>query len=230
MAKYKNNLILYKHLLGTIPDATIAKQVGCHGATVRYWRQKFNIAPVSTGQWSNFIDLTGHKYNLWTVLKLTSEKGAKNARWLCRCDCGVEKEVSAPNLRSGGSKGCGHLNEITSKCKKSEAGCNALYSRYRWAAKKNNREFSLTKEQFKILTQGNCFYCNQIPSTKTPGNSWQEYIYNGIDRKDSNIGYVIENCLSCCSTCNYAKQDISYQEFINWIKKTYVNCQAKNLV
>ena len=33
--------------------------------------------------------------------------GAKPVQWLCRCDCGEEREVWANNLKSGGAKSCG---------------------------------------------------------------------------------------------------------------------------
>lgn len=60
-----------------------------------------------------FIDLTGHRYNRWTVLRHISHDD-----WFCRCDCGTEKSVKSYNLRyttSGGSKSCGCLrNEMMS--------------------------------------------------------------------------------------------------------------------
>lgn len=34
-----------------------------------------------------------------------------NARWLCRCDCGVEKVVSAYHVKSGNIKSCGCLKK-----------------------------------------------------------------------------------------------------------------------
>lgn len=33
--------------------------------------------------------------------------GQRHARWLCACDCGVEKIVIGFNLRTGGTKSCG---------------------------------------------------------------------------------------------------------------------------
>jgi hypothetical protein len=47
------------------------------------------------------------------------------------------------------------------------------------------------------------------------------YVYNGIDRIDSSIGYVIENCISCCGRCNVAKMSESQQDFLSWIDRVY---------
>lgn len=53
------------------------------------------------------IDITGQAFGKWLVLSYsrTNERGA--AIWLCRCKCGIEKEVFGSNLRSGYSTGCG---------------------------------------------------------------------------------------------------------------------------
>ncbi len=52
---------------------------------------------------------------------------------------------------------------------------------------------------------------------------------NGIDRFDNTIGYIKDNCRSCCSLCNYLKRDSSYEKFINKIKRIYeYRCIAYN--
>lgn len=54
------------------------------------------------------LDLTGHKYSRWTVLRKAYTK-CKNGGiyWVCRCDCGNEREVLAASLRNGRSNSCG---------------------------------------------------------------------------------------------------------------------------
>jgi hypothetical protein len=55
-----------------------------------------------------FIDITGHRYERLTVLRMT---GRKNGRplWRCRCDCGNEITIGANDLRRGNTKSCGCL-------------------------------------------------------------------------------------------------------------------------
>jgi 5-methylcytosine-specific restriction endonuclease McrA len=103
-----------------------------------------------------------------------------------------------------------------------EACFNILFTRYRKEADKRNIEFLLTKEEFKSLTQCNCHYCNSKPSQIIHNRTTKgDYIYNGIDRIDSALGYVIGNVVSCCKQCNYAKLDHSYDEFVFQIKTIY---------
>ena len=45
------------------------------------------------------------------------------------------------------------------------------------------------------------------------------YKYNGIDRVNSELGYELTNCVSCCISCNIAKSDHSYEEFVQLIKR-----------
>ena len=70
-----------------------------------------------------------------------------------------------------------------------------------------------------ITSSMNCFYCGQLPSREkvTRGNNGS-FVYNGIDRKDNNKGYSIDNVVSCCSICNRAKHTILFNEFIQWLE------------
>lgn len=52
----------------------------------------------------------GDKFGEWTVVLAYSSTGQK-PKSLCRCSCGVEKEVSNANLINGHSKSCGHLRK-----------------------------------------------------------------------------------------------------------------------
>jgi hypothetical protein len=59
------------------------------------------------------IDLTAMKINRWTVLSSLPPKiqpsGQAKTMWLCKCDCGIVKKVSAYSLKSETSKSCGCL-------------------------------------------------------------------------------------------------------------------------
>lgn len=51
-------------------------------------------------------DMIGKVYGNWTVLNFISYKRGEGNRYLCRCLCGLEKEVIGYHLRSGKSTGC----------------------------------------------------------------------------------------------------------------------------
>ena len=78
------------------------------------------------------------------------------------------------------------------------------YSAYKYIMK--NKDFQLTKEQYDTLRQGNCTYC---------GRMCTETHTNGIDRVDNTRGYILDNCVSCCGSCNIAKGTMNVEEFIN---------------
>lgn len=61
------------------------------------------------------LSLAGQTFGRWTVIS-KSHKGARGEIfWLCRCECGSEKPVTAGNLRSGTSTSCGcyHREVVT---------------------------------------------------------------------------------------------------------------------
>ena len=61
-------------------------------------------------------DLTGKRFGKWTVLRKT-DKYTKSGLWyyMCRCDCGTEKEVSSHSLKYGKSLSCGCLRTENTK-------------------------------------------------------------------------------------------------------------------
>src|SRR5687767_9949817 len=62
-----------------------------------------------------FVNLTGHKYGRWTVLK-ESGRLHGGATWLCRCECGKEKVLKGNHLRTGSTRSCGCFNlEVRSR-------------------------------------------------------------------------------------------------------------------
>lgn len=63
------------------------------------------MAGVSGPANSRFKDITGQRFGRLIVLSYSGS--GSGSRWLCRCDCGTEKEVSGSHLRSGKTKGCG---------------------------------------------------------------------------------------------------------------------------
>lgn len=56
-------------------------------------------------------DITGQKFGLWTVLYKTDKRNLGGViYWHCRCECGIEKDVTGNALRTGNSLSCGNHN------------------------------------------------------------------------------------------------------------------------
>lgn len=80
-------------------------------------------------------------------------------------------------------------------------------------ARQRGKVWALTPLEAFTLIISSCYYCGFTP--KWPENRV------GIDRVDNSKGYEIDNCVSCCITCNSAKNDLSETEFKEWVKKIY---------
>lgn len=50
----------------------------------------------------------GAIFNEWTVLEKRGSTNGGHRYWLCKCSCGVEREVDNSELLKGDSKSCGH--------------------------------------------------------------------------------------------------------------------------
>jgi len=84
------------------------------------------------------------------------------------------------------------------------------YGIYKRNAKKRNIEWNLTRDELATLIYADCYYCKKFPND-----------INGIDRVDSSKGYVWDNCVPCCSNCNYLKNNSTIDEFATWITNIY---------
>lgn len=117
-----------------------------------------------------------------------------------------------------------------------EASKRKLFREYKKQAKVRKLKYELSLDDFTKLTSGNCHYCNGEPqqsymATSGPrinksgtiivGHGFGPYVYNGIDRLDSNIGYILDNCVSCCKRCNYMKYTQTVEEFLDHVAKIY---------
>ena len=106
---------------------------------------------------------------------------------------------------------------------KGETGLLFHFNHYKKSARDRKLSFELTQEQFRSITSQSCHYCGADPTpTRGVVLEWSQYLCNGIDRKDNTIGYVKENCLPCCTTCNSAKMDKTYSEFIDYLDKLVI--------
>ena len=97
---------------------------------------------------------------------------------------------------------------------------NKLYGSYRNGAIRRKHEFSLSENYFQEIISNDCFYCGSKPSNilKNKG-AYGEVVYNGVDRFNNNLGYIPENCVPCCKTCNNAKGSMSGEEFVEWLAR-----------
>ncbi len=104
-------------------------------------------------------------------------------------------------------------SSLRSNCKEGSA-FRKLLCHYKAAARHRNLPWELTDEQFRLLTSSPCFYTGSKPSTVSKADSGEIYLYNGIDRLDSKLGYTWENCVPCCGEVNLLKRGLPYDRFV----------------
>ncbi len=90
---------------------------------------------------------------------------------------------------------------------------------YRNSAKRRKVSFELTRDEFEMLIGLPCSYCGDPPSERTINAYNTTMVCTGIDRVDNSRGYVKDNCVPACKTCNVAKAALGQQEFIDHCKK-----------
>lgn len=168
------------------------------------------------------LNLTGRKFGHLTAIKdvgVEANKGGSHI-WLCKCNCGKMTKVRAGHLMQNQITGCGCRRRLP----EGEAALNCLIDRYKRNAKNRNIEFILSKDDFREITKQECAYCGTSPDcvVRKDYNGFNgDYIYNGIDRIDSKLGYTVENCVPCCARCNWMKNNIPKDDFIAHITKIY---------
>ena len=80
------------------------------------------------------LDVVGQKFGRYLVIAKSDKRSkAMKQMVLCRCDCGVEKEVVVSNLKSGSSKSCGCLKAEKTGERRRKHGFSktTMYHRYR---------------------------------------------------------------------------------------------------
>jgi len=71
-------------------------------------------------------------------------------------------------------------------------------------------EYNLLDEFALSLLSKKCHYCNGVDKV-------------GIDRLDSDVGYLESNSVACCAMCNYMKNIYTEQQFIAQCNKISQN-------
>jgi len=190
------------------------------------------------------VDLIGQRFGSLTVIARAENKvwtsSSFQAQWLCKCECGNEVLFVSARLLSEGRTSCGCMNYQLDKHgnvkydNPKDVSFNSLIRRYKNICKRDGKEWKLTREQAINIFEGKCYYCGIEPQnvynvyiqkngTTVTQNAIRavqaEVLVNGIDRIDSNLGYIYSNVVSCCTTCNFAKNTLNIKDFYSWLDR-----------
>lgn len=149
------------------------------------------------------------------VRTIRSEGRKRIARWMCSCGRGVESPMDSKR------KSCGCVREERQKryrLNTREDAARRLMREYQKAAKRRKLEWNLSFAEFLLIVTAPCHYTGRPPQ-KIVNTQEGEFLWNGIDRKDSSIGYVPGNCVPCCQMANWCKNKFSYQDFLAFVRQ-----------
>lgn len=191
-------------------------QCNCGGVTIPFSTSEWNsgkrtncgcrgssIGPVSLGD----------KFYNWTVVGFITK-----AYYECKCACGNLSKVRRCDLAHGKSRQCAECSVKDKVIFDFGSSKRSIIGTYRKNAKNSNRVWELTNEEALSFFAGNCHYCDREPQmAHTASINSGTYWYNGIDRVDNDLGYTIDNCVSCCWACNAAKRGMPVEDFIYWL-------------
>ncbi len=176
-------------------------------------------------------DHTNRKYG--KLLAISYDNSSKQGtNWKFRCDCGKEVIKNATKVENGSISSCGclHKEQLRAQIAKRELNrkikpdcCEKrVYSQYLRGSRLRGIAFTLSFEEFVDICQKNCHYCNSEPKMTSYYSKKRNHIfwkYNGIDRYDNDKDYVFDNCVPCCTNCNFMKQDKKVEDFLEQVEK-----------
>lgn len=84
------------------------------------------------------------------------------------------------------------------------------FQKYKQQAILRGLIFDIENDKFTQISQDHCYYCGKQGTPDCP---------IGVDRVNSDIGYINNNCVPCCCYCNFSKSDMEKDEFI---KKSFM--------
>jgi hypothetical protein len=90
------------------------------------------------------------------------------------------------------------------------------WTEYKRKAKTRGKVFELTEKQFKSFENSSCFYCGD------------DLDYIRLDRINNDLGYIIDNVVSCCHKCNSFKYTLDKKEFLDHVSKIYLYQKERN--
>ncbi len=185
--------------------------------------------------------MIGQRFGRLTVVQYAPAPRPVKARgrWVVvSCDCGAVKTVKASCVKQGGTTSCGcYGREQASKALKRNnkhfitgyrkppgvAAVRQRINHYKANARSRGLKYDLSDDFAERLMRSRCHYCGAVPSMKSRRSAARgadvPQLFNGIDRVDNALGYVVENVVPCCPTCNHMKSDRNHAEWIRHMRK-----------
>lgn len=84
----------------------------------------------------------------------------------------------------------------------------SVWNKVSVSANQKNLQLTVSRDTVETMGRLPCHYCGTAPQT-----------IHGIDRMDNGLGYVPDNIVSCCTTCNFAKGTMTFNDFARHMRR-----------
>ena len=180
---------------------------------------------------SKYVGQTIGPFKILSTRQDITSGGNSITRYECECiKCGDIQFKQLHHIKQFQGDGCLSCTEKTPpKLRLSMEERN--YKNYKYKIEKQtDKLFGLSLEDFNSLVTQNCYYCDSEPifpeRFKNEFKNRDVVYFNGIDRINSSLGYIKENCVPCCNKCNRMKSDFTKAEFLEHVEKIYLFNQS----
>lgn len=176
---------------------------------------------------------TGTVFNELTALEYVGIiDRRKNFQFLC--SCGAYLILPGNKVKDGSYKRCKDCSfRLRSQRHTPVPQINQVFNRLVvLRAKKAGIPLEITVDDFEKIASQICFYCKRTPKEVNQFKirkhiNTTPIFLNGIDRVDNTKGYTLDNSISCCTRCNYAKHTQTQEEFFEMIISIYNNLKLE---
>ena len=163
-------------------------------------------------------DVTGQKFNKLIFLKYIRNDKFGKAIWLCKCECGKEKELNACSIKAGLTTSCGCNREKIGRKKGYKLISWGFFRKLRKSALSRDYEFNLTIEFLWELFEKQNKLCaiSGVPISLFPDSNRSRSQTASVDRIDSSKGYTIDNVQWVHKRINRLKNILNTDELVFW--------------
>ena len=155
---------------------------------------------------------------------LSEQSSGVTRKWLCICECGHDVSITYDDLQSVTKIWCSACAKRVNEERLAARAIRYLHNNYTQHARHRGYRFLLTEAEFVELVTAPCSYCGITSgNTYIEPNTKEAYNYNGVDRIDPAGDYEISNVTTACRDCNFAKQQLTRDQFLALVRRVSVH-------
>lgn len=157
---------------------------------------------------------------------LGSDKDGK-LKWEVRCKCGRLFEVDTQRLK----KSIQAQRLACGSCLRSKEDEDYFWENrfavFTGNARKRKNDCGISLNHFVEISSMDCHYCGQQPQLREQKRQDKrrrvvEGFANSLDRLNSSLPYIYDNCVPACDLCNKMKSDESIDDFLSRMRRIAV--------